>query len=303
MTNQENSLLAIIGAARRRVPAVDYALGAAGIAAAGALVIGILGHGRAAAIILGGMLAAMFLLLLFDQLARTKTPAIMTAGISLMWAISIFFILFLIFTTTAVAFKWPIIWFDMLFGEGLRKVSVCLEATEQLTVFSCGGGQDDDTYVIANVPLSDVEGGLNIRASPSVVAPKLGLIPSNGIDIRSLGSCELSWCPVQCNQIKGWAHAEYLRTRRAALRAVAPLPATQPESTVPRNIEPPVLRIRNGPDHSCGVVATIPQSARNIIAHSCQPSPIGGMSWCEVTFNNTSGWVPENTLISITQSK
>src|SRR5713226_3256703 len=79
----DNSPLAILNAARKAVPAVNYALGAAGIAAAAAIIIGFLGQGQATFIILGAMLVAMLLLFAFAQLVRSKSDAIVKAGIAL----------------------------------------------------------------------------------------------------------------------------------------------------------------------------------------------------------------------------
>jgi hypothetical protein len=104
----------ILNAARSAVPAVDYALGAAGIAAAGAIVIGLLGNGRAAIIISGAMFVAMILLFAFARLVSSQNPGIIQAGIVLLWMVTIFFGIFLVFTTTAVAIDWPPAWATIL---------------------------------------------------------------------------------------------------------------------------------------------------------------------------------------------
>src|ERR1700682_4368614 len=54
--------LDLLREARSAVPAVDYALGLVGIAAAAALVIGLVGPPHVSLAILAGMLVAMFLL-------------------------------------------------------------------------------------------------------------------------------------------------------------------------------------------------------------------------------------------------
>lgn len=84
----------ILNKARQAVPAVDFALGVAGIAAAGALVIGFIGSGRTAFIILGGIFVAMVLLFGFARLVAAQNPAIVTAGIVLLWAVIAFFCIF-----------------------------------------------------------------------------------------------------------------------------------------------------------------------------------------------------------------
>ncbi len=112
------SPLATLNAARAAVPAVNYALGAAGVAATAAIVIGciagFLGNGQATVIILGAMLVAMLLLFAFGQLVRSKSDAIARAGVALLWGVTVFFFAFLLFTVTAVAFGWPPAWTRVL---------------------------------------------------------------------------------------------------------------------------------------------------------------------------------------------
>jgi hypothetical protein len=65
--------VAIINAARQAVPAVDYALGVAGVAAAGAIIGGLLGYTRVSIIVLGGILVAMILLFAFARLVAAQS--------------------------------------------------------------------------------------------------------------------------------------------------------------------------------------------------------------------------------------
>jgi hypothetical protein len=122
LTNAAVSPLAALNAARAAVPAVNYALGAAGVVAAAAIVIGFiigfLGKGQATLIILGAilgaMLVAMLLLFAFAQLVKSKSDAIVRAGVALLWGVTVFFFAFLLFTVTAVAFGWPPAWTRVL---------------------------------------------------------------------------------------------------------------------------------------------------------------------------------------------
>jgi hypothetical protein len=93
---------------------VDYALGAAGVAVAGAIVTYFIGKEKASFIILGGMLVAMVLLFVFARLVSAKSQAATNAGIVLLWAVTTFFCIFLLFTATAFAFGWPIRWSTFL---------------------------------------------------------------------------------------------------------------------------------------------------------------------------------------------
>jgi hypothetical protein len=116
--NRHGSALAspmgILNAARRAVPAVNYALGAAGIAAAGAIIVGLLGHGRASIIIVGAMFCAMIMLFAFARLVAAKSPAAVNAGIVMLWSVTLFFCGFLALTVTAFTFKWPDAWREFL---------------------------------------------------------------------------------------------------------------------------------------------------------------------------------------------
>src|ERR1051326_7835732 len=89
------SPLEIIRAAREAVPAVDFALGVAGLAAAAAVGIGFVGGGRAAFIILGIICVAMLLLFGFARLVAVQSPATIHAGIALLWAVIVFVCMFM----------------------------------------------------------------------------------------------------------------------------------------------------------------------------------------------------------------
>jgi hypothetical protein len=138
---QSFSPIQILNAARRAVPAVDYALGAAGIAAAGAIVTAFLGKGKASIIILGGMMIAMVMLFIFSRLVTSKSKSITYAGLFLTWAILLFFTTFLIFTATAVAMGKPLIWAGVL-GLARNNVSPIDQLAGQIDYGVVGSNQD-----------------------------------------------------------------------------------------------------------------------------------------------------------------
>ena len=71
LTVRSLSPLGILNAALRAVPALKYALGVAGLAVLGAVVVAALGKNiRVAAIVLGGMLVAMVLLFVLKESPR-----------------------------------------------------------------------------------------------------------------------------------------------------------------------------------------------------------------------------------------
>ncbi|MET4699278.1 hypothetical protein ABIE65_002308 [Constrictibacter sp. MBR-5] len=102
--------IAVLRAAIRQVPAVKYALGIAGIAAAGAIITRLLGYDKASIIIIGVIFIAMILLYAFSGLIASRKTSTTMPGIILLYAVIFFFCTFLFFTVTAFAFQWPSAW-------------------------------------------------------------------------------------------------------------------------------------------------------------------------------------------------
>src|SRR5262249_52372261 len=121
----------VIDAARRAVPAVNYALGVAGIAAAASIVGFFVGKGRESIIILGGIFAAMILLYIFGALVSFSKQGsfIYAAGVLLLYAVLLFFCTFLVFTVSAVAKGWPPAWAHVLGLETIVAQSTQLSPT------------------------------------------------------------------------------------------------------------------------------------------------------------------------------
>ena len=82
--------LTVLQSAIKEVPAVSYALAVAGIAAAGAVVVSFLGHGRASVIILAGVFVAMILMFVFARMLSSQNPATTLPGIILLYSVLIF---------------------------------------------------------------------------------------------------------------------------------------------------------------------------------------------------------------------
>jgi hypothetical protein len=118
------SPLAILDKARKAVPAVNYALGLAGVAAAAAIVTALVGRGPGGLIVIGSSFVGMILLFVFSRLVVSTSPSIQFAGVVLVWTIITFFGTFLVFTTTAVVFTWPCNWAQLL-----DMTSTCLRIT------------------------------------------------------------------------------------------------------------------------------------------------------------------------------
>jgi hypothetical protein len=110
-------LLAILNSARKAVPAVDFAFGVTGLAAAGAIILAITGNGRAALVVVTLVFVGMILLFAFAGLVAAGQRVALIAGTVLIWVVIVFFAVFLVFTVTAFAFGQPCYWSAYL---GLR---------------------------------------------------------------------------------------------------------------------------------------------------------------------------------------
>lgn len=84
--------LGIVRAAIRAVPATKYALGTAGVAAAAAISVGLLGNPTAAVVGVTTTLALSTVLLLFANLARQKPATFRRPAAVLLWTMTWFFV-------------------------------------------------------------------------------------------------------------------------------------------------------------------------------------------------------------------
>jgi hypothetical protein len=109
-----DGLLHTIDAAIKKVPAVKYAFGLAGIAACGAIVALLLGTTKTALVLLSLTFIGAVLLFIFAKLSTSSNPAIYTAGSVLVWVVVGFFTFFSVITTTAFVGAWPQPWADFL---------------------------------------------------------------------------------------------------------------------------------------------------------------------------------------------
>jgi hypothetical protein len=124
MTNNENgrkdsntpktglgSPLSILSRSIEAVPAVRYALGIAGIAAAVSIITTFAnGYSHATLISIALTIIGMFVIYLFSLLVSSKSPSIHLAGLVMMWGVIMFVLIFMAFTTTSAAVGWPCNW-------------------------------------------------------------------------------------------------------------------------------------------------------------------------------------------------
>jgi hypothetical protein len=264
--------------ARRAVPAVDFSIGAACVAAAIAIIMVFLGYTRPAMVVFGGMLAAMVIVVVLAPLLSGRSPGMRKAGTVIVWAVALLFVASLALTATAVGFRWPAVWTAALgFEDGVT----CARPTENLEALSCGSAEG--SYVVVNIRLDDADGGLVVREGPGVETVQRGVVPPNGIGL-AVESCDGDWCRVQCGKLnlKGSSRKRYLATRSDVLYAVAGANPNEPQG----------LAVRTGPHQTCRATGLLPYHSREVILHVCQSSPLDrSATWCRITYQGLSGWI------------
>jgi hypothetical protein len=97
----------MLNAARKAVPAVNYALGLVGIGAAAAIIVGLVGYSRGAIILFALMLVGMVLLFVISRLFKSRSRWVYGAAHTLLWGIILVFIAFIILSLSAVSFRYP----------------------------------------------------------------------------------------------------------------------------------------------------------------------------------------------------
>ncbi len=113
--------LQVIREAQKQVPAVKYALAAAGIAAAAGLAVLFLGNSFVAVVIFGAMIVAMFIVYLFARLITLNSGSVRLASLVMLWAVTIFFCAFLLLTLSAYTLGVPQVYAGMLGVSGSGK--------------------------------------------------------------------------------------------------------------------------------------------------------------------------------------
>jgi len=154
---------------------------------------------------------------------------------------------------------------------------VCLKPDEKLPVSSCK--QSAGSHIVTNVRIEDPDRGLNVRDKPDLNGTVLGVLQPNTTEVI-VGACQQEWCPVQCNNVRGWSRDRYLALGSSSEYIVNGTNANNPQALV----------LRNGPDQTCSAVGSVPHDAR-VTVHVCQLSPITKTSiWCLITHGTKSGW-------------
>jgi hypothetical protein len=281
-----SGLMAKLMTAQRAVRGVAPAAAACGLAILGAGLAALSGSTKAALVILAVALAGLILLFAASLFISDKNPTLRLAARSLAWALSALLLIFFAIAATAASFRWPPMAASML---GIEDGEICGRPGEPLQAFSCAAG--DPGYVVVNIRHDDLDSGLMVRQSPEVGA--LGKpIPPNATGVAVTGACSSdtpdSWCEVQCRSrsLRGYARARYLAPRSDTLYTMSGVAPGDEGNLV----------MRTGPHQSCHEVAAVPPAARDVIQHSCQRSPQDATTWCRITYDGSSGWVPDGFL-------
>jgi uncharacterized protein YraI len=157
-------------------------------------------------------------------------------------------------------------------------------AEPQVKPKECEKVTGDD--VIVDVRFGDPDGGLVVRAEPSILGDRLGTIPSDGVGVRR-EECDASsnWCKVRYECLAGWVSAHFLSSRQSHVFRVVGVSANDRDGG---------LNVRTGPGVSFSVTGTVPYNATNVVRHNCEVK--NGQEWCLISSGTISGWAARRYL-------
>ena len=126
---------------------------------------------------------------------------------------------------------------------------------------------------------------LFVRAGPGTANAEVGELAYNATGI-TVGPCEGKWCQVQYGCIAGYAAAKYLTedfvdppgSAHSGLFNVVDHPADEK------------LNIRAGPGEQYAVVAELDADTTSILVTDCQDVEGYDYRWCNLGWNDVSGW-------------
>ncbi len=137
-------------------------------------------------------------------------------------------------------------------------------------------------WSVSGIAIDDT---LFVRAGPGTSNPEVGELAYNADGVM-VGNCSAAWCAVQYGCISGYASQKYLTERNgghapsafSGLYSVVGHPADQ------------LLNIRSGPGTQYEVVAELVPNAIDIVVTDCQAVAGYDYRWCNLSWNNVSGW-------------
>jgi uncharacterized protein YraI len=155
----------------------------------------------------------------------------------------------------------------------------------------------DRPLIIPQPGYVTTDGAVNMRTAPNTDAPILGQVPPGQV-LSVLGrNAAGTWLHVRLDSGEtGWMKADLLLQTLGNIQAVYDATPTPPQrfgqlGHLAKVLAPAGVNLRNAPDVSFGVVASLPDGAMvNLLARSPY-SP-----WVKVEFNGMTGWLALITL-------
>jgi uncharacterized protein YraI len=140
----------------------------------------------------------------------------------------------------------------------------------------------DGAWSVQNIATDDT---LFVRSGPAKTYPEIGELAYNASGL-SLGACQGKWCQVEYGCISGYAFGDYLTDGN---------PGTAPSafSGLYSVVDHPAnerMNIRSGPGTEYGVVSELVPNAVDIVVTDCQDIEGYEYRWCNLSWNNVSGW-------------
>jgi uncharacterized protein YraI len=130
---------------------------------------------------------------------------------------------------------------------GLAIGAVCITSAHAQSPAPAAEPSKPPSFKVVKIQRND---GLNVRSGPSTRYGVVGVFHFDTRGIAFTGACQGMWCPVQHENLKGWAYRGYLDTEETVAVAAKPLvtpkpvatAALPPEATVAKPVEPEVKK-------------------------------------------------------------
>jgi uncharacterized protein YraI len=136
---------------------------------------------------------------------------------------------------------------------------------------SVSGIADDDT--------------LFVRSGPGTNFPQLGELAFNANGV-SISNCANRWCMVQYGCIRGYAAQKYLKNGYGG-QGGSYFAGTYRVVNHPMDEK---LNVRGGTGTKFPILAELPPNATGVVVTDCQAKPGEVYRWCNLNWNNISGW-------------
>lgn len=126
---------------------------------------------------------------------------------------------------------------------------------------------------------------LFVRSGPGTTFPKVGELAFNANGV-SISNCANRWCMVQYGCIRGYASQKYLKNGHGG-QGGSYFAGTYRVVNHPLDQK---LNVRGGVGTGFAVLAELPPTATGIVVTDCQAKEGEVYRWCNLSWNNISGW-------------